>query len=198
MKRFALLGFLVACSGADGSPLLDGQDASAPPIDASQTIDASHPNEEAGPPQDAGNSNDAGGEKDATPVKDSAPPYQDPGIGCGNTDCDPQSNLCCGTVTSYYPQYTYSFACEPLSDLVQCAAGIGVYCDSDHDCPNNGICCGDLDWQGHYSKVSCKTTCTGSVYGYTQVHFCDPKAPDCDSGQTCTASTALSGYFVCQ
>jgi len=197
MTRAALLAFVVACSGADGSPLLEGQDASAPPLDASQTVDASPPSE-AGPPEDAGNPGDAGGGKDATAPKDSGTTYQDPGIGCGNTDCDPQTNLCCGTITSYYPSYTYAFACEPLSDLVQCAAGLGVYCDDDHDCPNSGVCCGDLDSQNHYAKVSCKPTCTGYVWPYTQVHFCDPKAPKCDTNQKCVASTALSGYFVCQ
>ncbi|HSQ66225.1 MAG TPA: hypothetical protein VLM85_23545 [Polyangiaceae bacterium] len=27
--------------------------------------------------------------------------------------------------------------------------------------------------------------------------FCDPKAPTCDSGQTCKPSTVLAGYYVC-
>ncbi len=195
MKRAALLACLVACSGADASPLFDDAGATAQP-DASQTFDASPPSE-AGPPDEAGNPNDGGVFKDAT-AKDAGTPYQDPGIACGTSECDASAALCCGSITSYYPQYTYAFACEPLTDLVQCTAGVPIYCDDDHDGPNSGICCGDLDWQGHYSKVSCKTTCTGTVLGYTQVHFCDPKAPKCDTNQKCTASTSLSGYFVCQ
>jgi hypothetical protein len=135
--------------------------------------------------------------KDAAPPKDAGNPYVDPGIACGNAECDPTKNLCCGDITSYYPNYTYAFACEALTDLVQCATGVPVYCDDDHDCAS-GVCCGDLDGQNHFAKVSCKATCTGVVWPYTQVHLCDPKSPKCDTNQTCTASPSLPGYFVCQ
>jgi len=195
LRAPAALVVLVACGGAEPSSLFDS--GALAQGDASQTPDAIADNE-AGSPEDAGNLNDGGvTTKDAAP-KDAGNPYQDPGIACGNTECDASAALCCGSITSYYPQYTYAFACEPLTDLVQCAAGVPVYCDDDHDCPNSGVCCGDLDFQGHYAKVTCKTTCTGNVLGYTQVHFCDPKAPDCSTNQKCVASTSLSGYFVCQ
>ena len=194
MKRAALLVGCLACSGADSSSLLQdasivtpGEDASTPTSDATSPEDVvAKPDVTQPPPKDA-----------APPPKDAGNPYVDPGIACGNADCDPTKNLCCGTITSYYPQYTYAFACEALTDLVQCAAGLPVYCDDDHDCAS-GVCCGDLDQQNHYAKVSCKATCTGFVWPYTQVHFCDPKAPKCDGNQTCTASTSLPGYWVCQ
>jgi hypothetical protein len=193
LNRIWPLAFVLACSGADGSSLLSAQDASLPIEDATTPDDAVADDAEAPPDVSLP---DAISTKDAAP-KDAGNPYVDPGIACGNAECDPTKNLCCGSITSYYPQYTYAFACEPLSDLVQCAAGLGIYCDSDHDCAS-GVCCGDLDSQNHYAKVSCKPTCTGYVWPYTEVHFCDPKAPKCDTNQKCAASTALSGYYVCQ
>jgi hypothetical protein len=192
MKRAVSLAFLLACGGADDSALFKDSSVVTPGDDAST------PTEDATSPDDVATKPDVTPTKDAAPPKDAGNPYVDPGIACGNADCDPSKNLCCGTITSYYPTYTYSFACEALTDLVQCAGGAPVYCDDDHDCPNNGVCCGDLDQQNHYAKVSCKTTCTGFVWPYTQVHFCDPKAPKCDTNQTCTASQSLSGYYVCQ
>jgi hypothetical protein len=193
MKRLVALAAVIACGGAESSSLFQDASVVTPGDDASTPVD------DATAPDDVATQPDvAPPTKDASPPKDSGNPYIDPGIACGNTDCDPSKNLCCGTITSYYPQYTYAFACEPLSDLVQCAAGVGVYCDDDHDCPNNGVCCGDLDSQNHYAKVSCKATCTGTVWPYTQVHFCDPKNPKCDTSQKCTASTSLPGYYVCQ
>ncbi len=192
MKRLAALAILVvACGGADGSSLFD---ASVTPSD-----DGSTPVDDATAPDDVATQPDVTPPtKDASPPKDAGNPYVDPGIACGNAECDPSKNLCCGSITSYYPMYTYAFACEALTDLVQCAAGVPVYCDDDHDCPNNGVCCGDLDSQNHFAKVSCKATCTGVVWPYTQVHFCDPKAPKCDVNQTCTATQSLPGYYVCQ
>lgn len=192
MKRLGLLAaLLVACGGAENSSLFQGASTVTPGDDAST------PTEDATSPEDVVTQPDVGPVKDATPPKDSGNPYVDPGIACGNDQCDPSKNLCCASITSYYPQYTYAFACEPLSDLVQCAAGLPVYCDDDHDCAS-GVCCGDLDSQNHYAKVSCKATCTGYVWPYTQVHFCDPKAPKCDTNQKCTVSTSLPGYYVCQ
>ncbi|HEY1954954.1 MAG TPA: hypothetical protein VGH28_05065 [Polyangiaceae bacterium] len=186
------LVFACACGGSDAVNLFD--DASAP-ADATAPLDASPAPDSA--IQDAAALPDVVSVKDATPPKDAGNPYQDPGIACGNAECDAAAALCCGTITQYFPEYAYAFACEPASDLVQCAAGLPVHCDDDHDCPS-GVCCGDLDFQGHYSKVSCKPTCTGTVLGSTQVHFCDPKAPDCDNGQTCKAAAGLTGYFACQ
>lgn len=181
-----------ACGGANEIPLLDDsgspeQPDSTAPDDASPEPDAT--TDDAKPPND-------GGAADAIPDKDSST-YVDPGIACGNDECDPSQDLCCRTVTSYYPQVTYGYACEALSDVVKCAAGAGIYCDDDHDCDGGELCCGDLNYNG-YAKVSCKPTCTGTVYGYQQIHFCDPKAPDCDGSQTCVASTQAPGYFVCQ
>jgi hypothetical protein len=191
MKCVAALAILVACGGAESSALF--QDASVPPGD-----DASSPMDDATAPDDVATQPDATPPpKDAAPPKDAGNPYVDPGIACGNAECDPSKNLCCGSVTSYYPTYTYAFACEALTDLVPCATGVPVYCDDDHDCAS-GVCCGDLDGQNHFAKVSCKATCTGVVWPYAQVHFCDPKSPKCDTNQTCTASPSFPGYFVCQ
>jgi hypothetical protein len=187
----AYVSLLVACGGADDSALF--QDASV----ISPGDDGSSPADDASSPDDVVPKPDVTQPKDAAPPKDSGNPYVDPGIACGTGECDPSKNLCCASITSYYPTYTYAFACEPLADLVQCAAGLGVYCDDDHDCAS-GLCCGDLDQSGHYAKVSCKATCTGYVWPYTQVHFCDPKAPKCDTNQKCVASTSLAGYYVCQ
>ncbi len=178
-----------ACGGAVDTLLLD--DASD--MDANVGIDDSVPDSGGG---DAITPFDAS--VDATkPPKDSGPPYVDPGITCGTADCDASSQYCCVSITSYYPTYTYAFACGATSDLVQCPAGIPVYCDDDKECDAGQVCCGDLG-NVTYSKVSCKPTCTGNVWGYQQVHFCDPKAPTCGTGTTCKASTVISGYYVCQ
>ena len=192
MKRLAAIAVVVACGGAESSSLFQDASIITPGDDASSPVD------DATAPDDVVTQPDVVVTKDAAPPKDAGNPYVDPGIACGNAECDASTNLCCGSITSYYPTYTYAFACEALSDLVQCAAGLPIYCDDDHDCPNSGVCCGDLDQQNHYTKVSCKTTCTGYVFPYTQVHFCDPKNPKCDTNQSCTASTSLPGYYVCQ
>jgi len=160
MKRAAalaagLVACLVACGGAENSALLEDASIVTPGDDAKAPEDSTSPDDVATEPDVTPPP------KDAAPPKDGGNPYVDPGIACGNGDCDPSKNLCCGTITSYYPTYTYSFACEPLTDVVQCAAGLGVYCDDDHDCAS-GVCCGDLDSQGHYAKVSCKATCINS------------------------------------
>jgi hypothetical protein len=195
--RARFLGLLcagvMACGGAVSSPLLEPEDASAPVLDATAPLDAA-PQADAVAP-DGGGPIEAG-HADALPPVEAGPP-PDPGVLCGQTDCDPSTDLCCRTVTSYYPQTTYGFACEPLSDLVQCGTGLGIYCDDDHDCDGGTVCCGDLGYNG-YTKVSCKASCTGTVYGYQQIHFCDPQAPDCDTNQQCVASTVLKGYSVCQ
>jgi len=186
---------VAACSGAADTPLLGSQDGSTTQPDATTPVDAS-PEPEAAPPSDAGEPSDAG-VVDAAP-KDAAPPYQDPGVACGTTDCDPSADLCCRTVTSYYPQMTYAYACESLGDLVKCAAGLAIYCDDDEDCDGGQICCGSLGYSG-FAGVQCQATCTGyNIYGQQQIHFCDPKAPDCDVNQQCVPSTQLSGYSVCQ
>lgn len=190
-----LSSLALACGGTDGSSLFDPHDAAAPAVDATAPLDAST-QPDVTTLDDASIVFEAGGQ-DATTIVDAGKPYTDPGVLCGGGECDPSTQLCCGSVTSYYPQVTYSFACEATSDLAQCTAGLPVYCDDDHDCPSSQLCCGDLGQQG-YSKVSCKATCTGVVWGSQQVHFCDPNAPDCDTNQTCKASTVLSGYFVCQ
>jgi len=106
MKRAIALAFvLVACSGADGSSLLQdgavitpGDDASTPIVDATSPDDViTQP--DVTPPS-----------KDAAPPKDAGNPYVDPGTACGKAECDPSKNLCCGSITSYYPTYTYAFA----------------------------------------------------------------------------------------
>jgi hypothetical protein len=181
---------VVACSGADGSSLYDGDGGSAP-LDATAPVDSS------AAPDGGGDASTLDAGAVDVQSKDAPSPNKDPGIACGKSDCDPSTELCCSTITSYYPQYTYAFACEAKTDLVQCAAGIGVYCDDDHDCEGGQLCCGDLGYQS-YAKVSCKPTCTGVAFGYQQIHFCDPKAPDCDVNQTCAQSTVMPGYFVCQ
>ncbi len=192
LVAFAFVSALaVACGGADLG-LLAPNDGSIASLDAQPSDDAS-PNDDANeldaaPPSDAST-------LDVTPIKDAA--YQDPGIACGKTECDPKANLCCGTVTSYYPQMTYSYACEPLSDLVQCAAGMPVYCDDDKDCPSaSPFCCGTHSQS--YSKIACQAqACANSVFGQ-QDHMCDPKASDCDGQTTCKASPVNAAYFTCQ
>jgi hypothetical protein len=183
-----LVAASVACGGASSS-LLDPQDAAEPVADATSQDVAVSP--------DAGSDVTAVDASKDVAAKDVGNPYTDPGIACGTGECDAGSALCCGTITSYYPTYTYSFACEPTTDIAQCPAGLPIYCDDDHDCPTSQICCGDLGNNG-YNKVSCKATCTGIVFYYQQIHFCNPKANDCSSTQSCVASTVLSGYYVCQ
>jgi len=193
MKRLALLAFAcAACSGADVDLLApaDGSaiDSTEPTPDSSAPVDASQ--------SDASADADAGFVDVAPPI-DAAPPYQDPGIACGNTHCDQDADLCCGTITSYYPEDTYSFACEALSDLVQCAAGLPIDCDDDRDCPSGESCCATLGYQD-YSKVQCQQgPCTNTIYGQ-EVHFCDPNDSDCAQNTTCKPAPYLTGYFTCQ
>lgn len=192
----AALALATACGGADGSPLLAPQDGGVTLLDVANNEDSASNADATLPPTDASTS-DAASSKDAATPKDAGNPYQDPGIGCGTSNCAESSDLCCVSITSYYPQLTYAYACEPLTDLAHCPAGIPIYCDDDQDCSGGQVCCGDLGYQ-QYSKVSCKATCTGVVYGAQQIHFCNPKQPLCDSGQTCKPSMVMTGYFVCQ
>ncbi len=194
MQRGALLCVwacgALACGGTSDNTLLDGQDASAQ--DSTTSQDASAGNDVV--------TSDVMTQPDVATDTGTAPDsgkYVDPGITCGGTHCPPSTDLCCSTITSYYPTYTYAYACEALSDLVQCAAGIPIYCDDDAECMGGDVCCGDLGYQT-YAKVSCKPTCTGIVFGYQQVHFCNPNASDCGTGQTCKASTQMPDYYVCQ
>jgi hypothetical protein len=190
-KSIALLvAGVVACGGADLG-ILGAPDGS--------TLDAVSPDDAA--QNETSSANDASPDDiaapDATVIDAGPPPYQDPGIACGKVDCDPDASLCCGTATSYYPQTTYSFACEPLSDFVQCAGGLPVYCDDDKDCPTTQSCCATVGYQS-YSKVACQAgPCMNTVYGM-ESHFCDPKASDCDGNTTCKPAPYLSGYYACQ
>jgi hypothetical protein len=182
----ASLVALTACGGTDVALIPDtGTDDDA-------GSDATTNND--GATQPDGNLADVGA--DVITTKDAGNPYSDPGIGCDKTDCTPSSQLCCITETSYYPTPTFSYVCEPTTDLVKCAGGLGVYCDSDHDCPSSMLCCGDLGYQS-YQQVTCQATCTNSTYQMRD-HFCDPKAPNCDSGQTCKPAKYLTGYNTCQ
>jgi hypothetical protein len=198
----ALAGAVAACGGADASSLVDGDgglangDASVTPGDDGGVV----PGDDGGvnPGDDAAASDATTGDdaaKDAAASLDAA--KKDPGVYCGQSlFCDPNAALCCITQTSWYPQPQFSYACQTLPTLTPCVTGTPVYCDDDHDCAS-GVCCGDLGGNGSYAKVSCKATCTGYVYTYQQIHFCDPNAPTCDSNQTCQPSAVLDGYYVC-
>ncbi len=196
MNRVATIALLVVCGACGGADveLLDPSDGGQS-FDAASSLDSSvrcDDDADGGSPTDGATAPDAPQAKDAAP-----PPYQDPGIACAKTYCDQDADLCCGTPTSYYPQETYSFACEPLSDLVQCAGGLPIYCDDDKDCANGESCCATIGYQD-YSKVACQAgPCANTVYGQ-EAHFCDPKNSNCAQNTTCKPAPYLTGYFACQ
>ncbi len=193
MNRAATIALLVVCGACGGADveLLDPSDGGS--LDGASSLDSSV---DATTTTDGG-SQDASTTLDVTQPKDAAPPpYQNPGIACGNVECDPDADLCCGTPTSYYPQETYSFACESLTDFVQCAAGLPIDCDDDQDCPNGQSCCATIGYQD-YSKVACQAgPCANTIYAQ-EAHFCDPKNSNCQSS-TCKPAPYLTGYFTCQ
>lgn len=184
---------LVACGGARETDLLGPV-----PLDASTTLDSN-----VTPDEDAGEGDDAITVEDA-PITiidaskpDVAPPYKDPGIFCGPASCTPSTQYCCNDKDW---QQNPTYMCQATSTIAGCVLGVKVSCDSQGDCPSNQLCCGGLAG-GAYDEVSCKPTCTGVVLGRNQIRFCDPKAPvdECkQQAQTCKASNALKGYFVCQ
>ncbi len=176
---------LAACSGTDVALIPDtGVDEDAG-SDATTKTDATT--------QPDGEVADVGAD---VMKKDAGNPYSDPGIGCDTTDCTPGTQLCCITQTAYYPTPAYSYVCEPTTDVVKCAGGLGIFCDSDHDCTGGMLCCGNLGYQS-YQSVTCQPTCTSMPYALKD-HFCDPKAPTCDSGKTCKPAKYLAGYNICQ
>jgi hypothetical protein len=198
--RFAFVAFaalasmaVVACGGARETDLL-GQ----PAADASIKIDSGViPDEDSGPIEDDGSAGE-----DVTPIVDAnkpdvAPPYKDPGIWCGQGYCTPSTQYCCNDKDF---QQNPTYMCQLSSTIAGCVIGTKVNCDSQADCPSSQICCGGL-FNGSYDEVSCKPTCTGVVVNRNQIRFCDPKAPidECkQQAQTCKASNALKGYYVCQ
>jgi hypothetical protein len=183
---------VAACSGASSDllgPAAPGGD------DAGGSSDATS-NGDGGQGHDAGSdaARDSGGSGDDTGTStdgggiESGPP-PDPGIYCGLDQqqapkyCSLSTQMCC----LGYGQT--GFNCVPNNG--QCL-GTPIHCDDTADCPNQ-VCCGTRNAYG-YSDVSCAQSCTG----YGKIRFCDPKANDCPSQQSCIASQVLTGFNVCQ
>ena len=184
---------MVACGGARETDLFG-----RPPVADDASIDTFVPDEDAAepPPDDATTPDDVVVVPDAG-KPDVVQPYKDPGIQCGATYCTPAAQYCCNDKDlSQNPQWT----CQATGTIAGCVLGVKVSCDGKADCPSTQVCCGGL-MNGAYDEVSCKTTCSGIVFGRNQIRFCDPKAPvdECKAiGLTCKPSGALKPYSVCQ
>ncbi|CAN5798768.1 hypothetical protein BH09MYX1_BH09MYX1_51180 [soil metagenome] len=184
---------LVACGGARETDLLG-----TPPADASTTVDTGIlPGDDGGEGVDAAPDDDVVVVIDAGKPDVAEPPYKDPGIWCGQTQCTPSTQYCCNDKDF---QQNLTYACQATSTIAGCIGGTKVSCDGAKDCPTSQLCCGGL-MNGSYDEVSCKPTCTGVVWGRNQIRFCDPKNPidECKlQGLTCKPSNSLKGYSVCQ
>ena len=187
-------------AGDAGHGVLDGSgfDASTSPPDRDAHVDPVPPADSAPPVEDDAAAHDAS-------FPDAAPSAEPPSVRCGNTTCDPATNVCCripgGT--------TDVFAC--LS-AIACGAVVGalaIPCDDAVDCagssPTNGtpgagneVCCATLNAQtGRAESIACMPaqSCTSTL----QTNLCGPNAPDaCPNGGTCKISqTTIPGYDIC-
>jgi hypothetical protein len=194
---------LVACGGADQSPLLQSS--------------GGHSGNDASVSNDGGTTVDSGGSdvtvQDAPSVQDVVtvdvpvgPP--DSKIQCGpNLTCSAKTQVCCATVGF---QFTY----QCVSSVGDCAGAndIPISCSSGDNCASQGhpgdICCGtgngpqnpsNLCQQSDTaSQVQCQTTCDPQQ-GEFEIG-CSPQLQNCtDNTQTCIASKCtLPGYGLCQ
>jgi hypothetical protein len=93
-----------------------------------------------------------------------------PAISCGSTSCDASSSICCVERTGA--------SCRPSSSGTSGCA-YTLHCDDSSQCPSDELCCGALGDATCRPKLQC-----GVAFGRV---LCDPKAPHCPDGKTCTA-----------
>jgi hypothetical protein len=213
MNRFwissALALMLVACSGTDGSGLLDDasspqNDSSAPQEDAASPVDATPPQGDAVSPVDSG-------APDVVTIVDAGPPDvhigpQDSRIQCGpQTTCSAQSETCCWHMSNNNKPY------ECVTSVNSCAGtyDVPITCSTTDNCASQGNptyqCCAT---GGNYgltqqceaydvaTVVACKSSCDFTDY---QIG-CSVQQQNCaDNLQTCVVSKCTDpGATMCQ
>lgn len=180
MKRI-FLGLLVLGAACGGRTTLDdsnldasvGQDGNVILKDSGPIqndsgpilVDASPP-----PPFDGG----------PPPPPDAGPPPQP--IQCGNTTCNPQTQVCCVTFNGQ----TTNETCTPQG---QCN-GAALSCTSAANCPPNEVCCATLTQTQQSSQ--CQAQCQG---GFQHPQLCGTDA-ECPQGTTCKPSPF--GVKICR
>ncbi|HUJ59386.1 MAG TPA: hypothetical protein VLX92_12865, partial [Kofleriaceae bacterium] len=109
----------------------------------------------------------------------------DSGIKCGSNECNPATGYTCCDPEGSHTSCTKSF-CQQLD----------LPCDSAADCAARGtpgICCAST-YRGAVDSVSCSSSCSGG----SRTILCDPNLPGACASGTCTAYSALPGYYACQ
>ena len=125
---------------------------------------------------------------DASPPPfDGGPPPLDAGpppepIQCGNSSCDPQTQVCCVTFNGQNVN-------ETCTNQGQCN-GASLGCTSAASCPNGEVCCATLTQQ--QQSAQCAQQCQG---GFQNPQLCATNA-ECPKGQTCQQSPF--GLMVCR
>ena len=207
MNRFwiaALAAGVVACSGADGTGLLDDS-GTQPTDDGSTALDAS-PNQDGTTVVDASQPDDVEHPKDAS-VVDAAPDVPigppDSKIQCGTSSCSAQNETCCwhqSSTTKPFECVKSTSSCAGMYDVV-------MTCSTPDNCASQGNagfqCCatgGNLGWNtcsGYdvASAVTCKASCDPTDYELG----CSVQQQNCsDSLQKCVVSKCtVPGETMC-
>jgi hypothetical protein len=109
--------------------------------------------------------------------------------------CDPSTDECCVTQGG--------FGTAPTSRCVNAQNGncndLEIPCDDTAECGGGDLCCATFDTGSNtYTSVDCMGQCDPNQQQY---ELCNPAAvPDecAANGMICTASTVLTGYYLCQ
>ena len=154
---------------------------------------------EAAPPEDARQPDRRRRRQRRDAPKDSGNPYQDPGIACGNAECDPSDEPLLRHGHELLPAVHVRVrvrAADAISSSAPRASRSTATTITTARTAASAAATSTSRTTTRRSRASRRAPATSSTY--TQVHFCDPKAPKCATNQKCVASTSLSGYFVCQ
>jgi hypothetical protein len=125
---------------------------------------------------------DAGGMEDASAHGDAeAGTATRPALACGATACEDPNTGCCA--------FAVEATCMPSRD--GCKDGLTwITCDGPASCtdPNEPICCNDV----FADLVHCVAVCDKPE----QFVVCDPKAPVCPQGKSCSDTSASGAQFL--
>jgi hypothetical protein len=196
----ALSVVLAACGGAAPSDLLTPpgtDDHTGSSSSGSGPSDATTVQEESSNSEpDSGGDDDAFAPMEAGPeeaMAEAAPETGPPsGLSCTNgttkTYCQ-GTDICCITSSVFSTTATCGSSATCLGSNVKCASAA--------DCTGNQVCClSEVSAIATTYDATCAATCTG----LGKSELCNPGGgpnSGCTGGETCTASTTLSGYSEC-
>jgi hypothetical protein len=215
-RALSLLAFAAACGGTNSADLFSNSNRATDGGTTKENEPDSSPSDDASTATDGGKGKDAGKKPDAAALETDASTEAgggdagtdagetdagptDPGIFCGTDGgarsyCSVTTEYCCAVATGGDPD----FSCLPESD--KSCGGVSVPCSDDADC-NGKICCGTYSHlTGSYDAVQCKTSCSTDNATITEYRLCDPElSPDpcVAGGETCKASQAMPGWYIC-